>query len=97
MGVVYKAEDLKVKRIVALKFLPQHLTRTGEEQARFQQEAQAAQIWKTPFPEGKPEPIPATFPGIGPASAIDIRADGKEIVYIDSPVSAKLVIIEILH
>lgn len=42
MGVVYKAEDLKLKRIVALKFLPQHLTSTEEERARFQQEAQAA-------------------------------------------------------
>src|SRR6266852_225000 len=42
MGVVYKAEDLQLKRIVALKFLPQHLVSTDEERARFQQEAQAA-------------------------------------------------------
>lgn len=42
MGVVYRAEDLKLKRIVALKFLPQHLTRTEAEQTRLQQEAQAA-------------------------------------------------------
>src|ERR1700690_2665650 len=42
MGVVYKAEDLKLKRIVALKFLPQHLTATDDDRARFQQEAQAA-------------------------------------------------------
>src|SRR5258706_14210357 len=42
MGVVYKAEDLKLKRIVALKFPPQHLTSTEELRARFQQEAQAA-------------------------------------------------------
>jgi eukaryotic-like serine/threonine-protein kinase len=42
MGIVYKAEDLKLKRIVALKFLPQHITSTADEQARFLQEAQAA-------------------------------------------------------
>src|ERR1041385_8630214 len=42
MGVVYKAEDTKLKRLVALKFLPQHLTSTEAEQARFLQEAQAA-------------------------------------------------------
>ena len=42
MGVVYKAEDMKLKRVVALKFLPQHLAATEEERARFLQEAQAA-------------------------------------------------------
>ncbi|HLF19442.1 MAG TPA: protein kinase [Bacteroidota bacterium] len=42
MGVVYKAEDIKLKRLVALKFLPPHMTKTEEEQARFLQEAQAA-------------------------------------------------------
>ncbi len=42
MGVVYKAQDTKLNRIVALKFLPQHVTATEEERARFTQEAQAA-------------------------------------------------------
>ncbi len=42
MGVVYKAEDLLLKRIVALKFLPPHITASETELSRFKQEAQAA-------------------------------------------------------
>jgi serine/threonine protein kinase len=42
MGVIYKAEDTKLNRTVALKFLPQDLTRDGEAKMRFIQEAQAA-------------------------------------------------------
>src|SRR5271169_2461676 len=42
MGVVYKAHDTKLDRIVALKFLPLHLTANDAEKARFMQEARAA-------------------------------------------------------
>ncbi|MFQ5640257.1 MAG: protein kinase, partial [bacterium] len=42
MGVVYKAEDTKLERTVALKFLPQGLTRDEEAKKRFMYEAQAA-------------------------------------------------------
>jgi len=41
MGVVYKAQDLKLDRLVALKFLPVNLTASQEEILRFEQEAKA--------------------------------------------------------
>ena len=42
MGKVYLAEDLLLKRKVALKFLPRELIREKENRARFVYEAQAA-------------------------------------------------------
>jgi serine/threonine protein kinase len=42
MGVVYKAQDTKLDRPVAVKFLPSHLSSSQENKARFTQEAKAA-------------------------------------------------------
>jgi non-specific serine/threonine protein kinase len=42
MGIVYEAEDTKLKRIVAIKFLPRFISANKEERQRFETEAQAA-------------------------------------------------------
>ncbi|MFQ5641089.1 MAG: protein kinase, partial [bacterium] len=66
MGVVYKAEDLDLKREVAIKFLPRQIAASEAERARFKVEAQAAAALNHPniatiyaIEEVKPAPAEA--------------------------------------
>jgi serine/threonine-protein kinase len=66
MGVVYKAEDTKLKRDIALKFLPQDLTRDPLSKERFVHEAQAASA--------------LDHPGICTVHEIDETDDGQMFI-----------------
>jgi hypothetical protein len=66
MGVVYKAQDAKLNRFVALKFLPPHISSNDEKKKRFIQEAQTAST--------------LDHPNVGTIHEIDETEDGQMFI-----------------
>jgi len=77
MGVVYKAEDTKLSRPVALKFLPPHLSTNEEDKSRFVQEAKAASAAPEDQP-AQPPPAPQAAPTDGRVLLSGENGSGKE-------------------
>ena len=79
-GVVYKAQDTKLKRMVALKFLLSHALGSDEEKTRFVHEAQAASA--------------LDHPNIGTIYEVDETGDGQMFIvmanYEGETVKAKI-------
>ena len=83
LGVVYKAEDTKLKRIVALKFLPPELIRDEDAKQRLIQEAQAASTLDhqnicTIYEFGETKPTPGE-PGDGQVFIVMAYYDGETV------------------
>lgn len=75
MGVVYKAQDTKLDRLVALKFLPQHVSGSEEEKTRFVQEAKAAAALN--------HPNICTVYGIEESASAEVSADGQMFIAME--------------
>ncbi len=80
MGVVYKAEDTKLERTVALKFLAQHLLNDEEAKERFLREAKAAAALHHPnvCPVHEIDEVDGkTFIAMGWSQAVDATPGAK--------------------
>src|SRR5713226_1865947 len=90
MGEVYRARDMRLERIVAVKILPSHLSDDSKLRERFEQEAKAIGVGDS-FHADKPQlwsPGQFTDRGVGSGN-FDLHPDGKRFAVLKAPATGE--------